>query len=357
MTLKSDNLYKKLIEELNSGKWQQGDRLPSMRELATRHGASLRKTHAVMKLLEEQNLVTTGARKRGTFVGGDSCMTGAKKALNRISNTVLVLSSETIHTYINWTQHSLKELTDNLSDAGLTVEHRQMPTKPEQLQEMLHNPGKHVKCIVMIPCGTTGQMLYNNRDILLNVAVDVFCYQFGNFPHDRLNCHIVSVDNARDGMRTAEFLLNRGYSKFTFVHERHNSEWQQLRFEEFQLRLKREQLTVNTLLASDEWLEESLKIAEKRDPNHVFVCVTDSYPAKMADAFEKQDLKLGKDFKTFSFNDDSLAEQYNLTTMRPPVRKIGCFLAEFIAKQLSEQNDDRRLTYKLCSELIERQSC
>jgi DNA-binding LacI/PurR family transcriptional regulator len=200
-------------------------------------------------------------------------------------------------------------------------------------------------------------MLRENRDILLSAPVDLFCYNYASHPFGRLNCHIVSIDNGRDGMVAANYLIKKGYTKFSFVLGSNNQNWSKLRFEEFAFFARARKFTVRKISATTGWLDKCLKIVKKKEPHHAFVCVTDEYAENMKKAFLLHGLALGKDFKTFSFNDDVNAEKNGLTTMRPPVKKIGQLLARFISKEMVEHNEEIRLTYKLSSDIIERSSC
>lgn len=57
----------KLAEEIRSGQWSQGDRLPSASDLATEHGVSPATAMRALRLLQAQGLAI-GRQGRGFYV-------------------------------------------------------------------------------------------------------------------------------------------------------------------------------------------------------------------------------------------------------------------------------------------------
>ncbi|MFD0674254.1 FadR/GntR family transcriptional regulator [Cohnella sp. GCM10027633] len=68
--LAHEEILEQLQEQIRSGEWKPGERLPTMQELASRYGLSLTAVREALRLLESRNIVSI-EHGRGIFVRND----------------------------------------------------------------------------------------------------------------------------------------------------------------------------------------------------------------------------------------------------------------------------------------------
>lgn len=354
-------IFAHLLGLIDDGSISLGSKLPTEVELGKRFKTSRLNAHYAVKSLEEAGLVIRNKRGGTTLAAKPSSYkTGQLKAL--VSGKVCVLNQQEPElSGIHWNERILHPLESALREKGLELTYRNIRaiSKPKEYAALLANlVSDGCKAIILIADGSGEGAAFKRPELLSELHDQVYVFDPGqsawlDFPY---NC--VTINLFGEGVMAAERLVARhGLKRIAMISEKGAERaWLKQRTAGVSCAMKR-------LLGRAAGLEsvkaegpivELLRRLEKENETGI-VAANDKVAANLADAASEAGIKIGEGgLKIASFDDDARFLDRGLTTVAPPLDKIGARLAGMILDGLNGADE---ISYvKMNSKLVERRS-
>jgi DNA-binding LacI/PurR family transcriptional regulator len=322
-----EEIYSDLLQQLESGTWKPGDKLPTERELAERYGVSrptisrvmnrlrdsgqLRRVVGAGTFLVEQGLQSSALHKTfGLFVPG--------LGQGEIFEPICARIAELSHEYdFNLIWGSIPQ------DQGLYLE--------ERLNQTVQRFIEHgVDGVFFQPIERESRLKNRNQQFVSQfkaAGIPLVLLDSDFVPYPERSPHdLVGIDNIQAGFVLCDHFLSRERQRVDFL-------WQPNTAETYSLRLigYREAL-YRAGICPDRGYEHE---GDPRDPDFVrglveggarnIICVNDETAVLLMRGLEGIGLKVPEDARLAGFDDLKYARLAHvpLTTMRQPCREIG----------------------------------
>lgn len=333
--------------EIVSGRFRQGECLPTEHEMADTFGASRLTIRRGLKILEEQHFITQ-QRGRGTFVTYQN----DNRSIKKIAICGDFDADDVYLTSIfKGIQKNLQKRTENqiffLGPNGKSLFEKVKDTKSDGL-------------IVIAP----------NRDV-----IDAVCdSSFDNFPlvivnasggklseHERI---CIDTDNEKAVFDALKYLKELGHKRIAYIASKAISENMKIREKEYKnavkkLDLDRDKSLMGICETGKLWFEESRKIAVKLlksgNPPSAIFCPGRSFAYGAWQGIMDCSLKIPEDVSILGFDCEYLVNP-NFTTMKQPLEEMGMKAGDSLIVQILHG----KLKYSQFLfevELVERKSC
>jgi DNA-binding LacI/PurR family transcriptional regulator len=219
------------------------------------------------------------------------------------------------------------------------------------------------RTIVLLPDRGEDMFFRNNLDILSNYKGDIFLLDRGAVLLDRWLFHSVRFNPFGEGIMVGRFLYEHGHRNIVFME---HSDFPKM----YWLEERKSGLIVGLDAASDGKVKPEF-LGFPKDMFYQNVCgeinkkkgaiaivvATDTYAVEIIETAKKMELEPIKDFSIISFNNDPKYRKYNLTTVAPPLEEVGKLLGEMICGKQFVKRDDAKISIKLDSRIIVRNTC
>ncbi len=356
--------YKKIAAKLRAqvadGSFAPGALLPSRRDLAKQFGVDVNTVQRSIKLLLDDGLLRADGW-RGTFVADH--VSGSKNSgLSTISPTIARTKRSNIGVIANvvpralltdrdvvWPEiilNAFEQALSHISDISIDFLNRAAifdhgPTRSTfQLRRLL---GRGSDAVVVI---------FPGLDEIAEIAA--MC-EAASTPlvlitpsyHVPMLVPRVTYDNVHDGYLAASHMIRRGYTNIAYFSTL-EADWTHDRLEGIRQAVKASSpavtLTVSECelhgpMLSDQQTSIAYAAApmflEALTPNFGVVAVNDNTAVGLLRAASERNMAVGRDFGLISFDDQPMARENGLTSLRPPLGGMGEKAAELVMQALT----------------------
>jgi DNA-binding LacI/PurR family transcriptional regulator/DNA-binding transcriptional regulator YhcF (GntR family) len=371
-------LADQLRERLARGDWPVGTMFPSQRELAREYSVALGTVgHAIRTLVDDGTLDVV--KGRGTVVAR-AVMAGSRKPEAPTAPAIVGLMAVYPKPRITeeernagWEATIIRVLEREFSERGGGTRFRNLtpPTQPDaqpvrEAAAALRTDG--VQAIVLVEVTSSDWVIREIPDLRTALAVPLVCVTWTDLP---LNVPHVSYDNRELGHRAATHLLACGYREVLFAAP-YSDIWVEGRFAGAQEAVSHAGLPANALsrvverpvfrmpspemaAAEQALAEELVKGLKRRDhaksPPGV-IAINDYQAYRILEVARKAGLQAGRDFGLLGFDDAPQSCELGLTTIRPPLERLGVEAARVVRCALTGESIPLRVS--LPGELLAR---
>lgn len=352
-------IYDHVLDDILQGKVAQDAHLPTEADLAARFGVSRMNAHAAMKELERHGIIRS-RRGTGTVVSKSPSQALARH-LKGISARRVHVVAEAEPVPLHWTEATLRELEGILGTEGYSVAH--VPTPRTLTREALENLLKEVttpgsSALVLILPGRVSQFFQQHAALIFQYHRHVFLFDRGDTPPEGWPFHVISLDPFLDGVLAAEHLYEKGYRRLAFWPAKsEGAYWAGQRAAGFAMGLQR---ASEGTLTPEVWRGDAAEICRRLQAPGVRVGVaaaSDESASWLIDAAAERGLRAPHNFGLIGFDNNPLFRQYNLTTIAPPLEKIGRTMARVLSERLLPMEEFSSVVLRVPSHLIERGTC
>ncbi|OGV51672.1 MAG: hypothetical protein A2017_10110 [Lentisphaerae bacterium GWF2_44_16] len=359
-------IYEALLDAILKGAIKPGGKLPTETELAEKFNTSRMSAHYAIKLLEEKGLVKSN-KKGGRFLLKKPDTGCARELEGKFSRRVNVIASpKKSRNIFHWNETTLYEMEKHFAENGFSMSQSELPLNAgtKELEKLLEKISKGGSAaLVLIPEQEEMNLYFENIELLYRYQWNIYVFNrsgavFSGFPF-----HMLSLDPFSEGIMAVEYLYGKGFRKIISwkTDTMDTSSWVSERLRGLQAGLCR---------ASKSSLEpEIMNIHEPKNLELIckkikssriypaFAALNDAYAASLIDCAGKYNLRAPDDFSVISFDNNPEFRTYNLTTVAPPLEKLGKSFVQFVCLNSFPKEEGNILNIKISSGIIERETC
>ena len=355
---KKHAIFRALVEEIVSGKFQIGSRLPTDRELAARFGTSRINVFRALEQLKQQGIIIS--RKRaGTVVVAMPDAGESQQLLNDSSRVVYCLKSATPH-FIHWNDRTFTAMEERLSGAGLRVHYLTIPGRREDLLKIIEESMRTGAAgLTIFPDSEDSDFLNFNSDLLIDVSTPIFMLNRGN-DISRLDfVNSVNMDNMGDAIRMGVLLRKNGFKRMLIPGANVYSSciWHKNRITGLELGFQGAETTRPEYPAHNRFEMEFCLDRALADKELILTPLHPMSAAELMDTAEKRGLVPGSDFNLVTFDDDPAFAGYELTSTKVRHAAVGDMIGKLLLNSRKDRDESIWNSIRIAGELIQRTSC
>ena len=367
----TQDVTKSIVERLCTGNYQEGAKLPTEMEMARAVGSSRMVVNGVMRRLESRGVVRRN--KRGGTVLLRPLSDRDVSAVMEREKTVLVVASheESRKTVYHWNEATLLEIERGLRENRRRMISKELPPKPtrQDLEALLRTAeANEAEALLFFPTGAEMELYLQEADLLMASGRRVCVFDRGTHPPSALPFNVVSLDPFKDGVLVGKWLCQNGYRNLVIPEliDRKKSYWVDERIKGVMAGLR----AGGHPIAPDIWRVHSKEVEDiapgvakvvaklaKARPGLVLISLNNTQAAWIIDAARKKGLRVPEDFSVVSFDNNPAYRSYNLTTVAPPVDRVGKVMVELACSNPLSVDANDIVQVRLASTLIERNTC
>jgi DNA-binding LacI/PurR family transcriptional regulator len=345
-----------LLDGIVSEKFKSGDRLPTEKELSRKFSTNRLNAHYAIHELGAMNMVMRNKRG-GTVLTGPIEKSKLRRLRNSISSRICILNhTPKSYLHLRWNDLVMEELSLRLKADNIVLEYHDMSEVDNsdaycaKVNELISGG---VAALLIIAGSQSDHLLDKYPELLFKLHHNVFILESGSQSWDKWNYNVVGPNNFNDGARAAEYLREQGCTAIYSceLDSAVNSFWQTQRSSGVLYGCAKS--GINNIVAAKFTLGE-LKLDLLTQPSVGIVTANDAVAAELIDRAAEVGLKVGREFKLVSFDNDPRYAEYNLTSFTPDMKGITEALAELISKTMFNHSHTRTTTIKIDSKLIQR---
>src|ERR1700677_3954688 len=357
--IKANPKYRQVLDslqqELTSGRYTDGQKMPSEADLVKRFGASRITIGRAMRELQTLDLIERRAGS-GTYARTaiSSGLTFGLLIPNLGQTEIFEPICQGMADAAQRGRHAL--LWGNAVDAG--------PAGEQALDLCRQYIERKVSGVFFAPLELTANSEAINRQIIAaldEARIPVVLLDRGYLPYPERDGHdLVGIDNRRVGFLAAEHLLAQGARRIGFVARPHSAGTVEARIAGYREALFRRGLPLEARLvrqfdAADR--EATQRFMEKEKPDAI-VCANDHTAGDLMHSLLALGFKIPADVRLMGIDDLRFARvlPVPLTTVRQPTRDIGVVAMGVMLDRLKQPRLPAR-DVLLASQLIVRESC
>lgn len=350
------HILEKLQEDISSGHYKPGKRLPSEAELVRRFGASRMTVFRAMHELQSLGVVTRRVGS-GTFVstnGKGSCVFGL---------LIPELGQTEIFEAICKGMMEAHEATHHSLLWGNAISDEQEKERAaEQLCE--HYISSKVSGVFFAPVEfTTGRFQANHRIVaaLDRARIPVVLLDRCLEPYpQRSKYDLVGIDNRRTGYLATEHLVNLGAKRIAFLARPNSAPTVDARVAGYReaLLLRKQKSGCDLVEIGDASDQKFIRSILRKDRPDAFVCANDLTAGNLMHTLLSLGKRIPEDIRIVGIDDVKYARllPVPLTTLRQPCREIGRIALTVMLDRIANPDLPPRDVLLRC-ELIVRKSC
>lgn len=355
----SKEMYMDLLRGIAEKRIEPGDRLPTERDFAAQYGTNRMAVHYVLDQLEKNRIISRQGR-RGTFLKENFSLETVIRMRNRASRKILILSSESEISRFHWNQETIKILEKELLEDS-EISFGIVPNNTKELRDLT---GKletlEIKALIIFPGGDDNiKFLHENLNLLEQYSGDMFIFDRTMFFNGSAPCHMLSVDFEYEGRLAARYVKEKGHRDVAFFYYgdiqkiTSTSTWLKNRLNGVKQVLGD---NIKVIAIDTEQDFSSLENFIRNHPKPAIIARTDENATTLLNWANTIDLKVKKDFSLISFDNNPDYRTYNLTTIAPPLDKIGYLIADVIRNRLDHHEPEIVMRYLFRSHIIDRET-
>ncbi len=362
-------IYSYLLEEINSGRIQLNERIPTENELGEKFHTNRLNAHHAIKSLEKCGILMGGfGRSKGKTVQRIPSIYQLGTLQQAASRRICVLNHcrEGIR-HLHWNDLIINPLERALKENAIELVYRNISGMDDidscrRLLEELVTDG--VNAILLIWEGLDEGNYFSDPELLFRFHDNVFVFERGNCPWQNWPYSMVAIDVFGEGVMAGEFLVQRGYEKIYFCAPENvkKSNWLNERWRGLHYGVLRDtggQVEVGKYEYNYGETNLELISALKNDGGSArigLVACNDILAARIIDDCRDAGLTFPDDAGLVSFDNDPNFRNYDLTTVAPALERIGRRLADLIVDAANERNRGEKSCLRISSELVVRQT-
>lgn len=358
-------IYHHLAKQIAERKLQANDRLPTEMELAEQFKTSRMNAHHAVSQLAREGLVRRN-KKQGTMVNENISWPQAAEVKNLSASRVHIIASLKKAPLYQWNKATLSDLEEVLQEKGLELYHEQLPEdlsrdSLEQLLNVINDTGS--SAVVFLSGKGEGEFLKANVDAILEYRGEVYLFERGTGHTDEWPFHSLQLDPFGEGVVAARYLYETGHRRIVFASKvpPHGSHWLQKRLRGLQSELRcisRGKHEVEVWEVSDDFYgEETLERLRQTDDRVTLVAPNDLHARRLLETSIPAGVAAPDHFSLLSFGNVAECLDLQLTTVTPPIHKIGKILGKLITERDKWFENGEKVAIKLPAEVIERKTC
>lgn len=339
-------------EQILSGEFCVGMRLPSENELGKKFSISRQTVRQATSVLESEGLLER-RRGSGTYV---CAVKSAMKTTTRNIGVVLTYLDDYIFPSI--VQGIEKILTKNGYFMQLAFTYNMVEKEAYILDTMLKN---NIDGLIIEP--SKSGIPFINTDLYQKIKNSgipcIFIHAETNPPMDIPS---VRMDDYKAGEAAAQYLIKHGHTKIAGIFKSDDMQGQ-LRYSGAINALKKHDL-LNSEKRMFWYTTEDIKpimngelsedILKRFSDATAIICYNDQIARFFVDLFNKMDKKIPDDISIISFDDLELESSIGLTTFAHPKKELGKTVAMQLLKLM--ENPNLNVNVKFPPNLVERES-
>ena len=352
-TPKYTDLMNWIREQILSGEFTIGMRLPSENELGKKFSISRQTVRQATSVLESEGLLER-RRGSGTYVSATS--NSVKKSSSRNIGVVLTYLDDYIFPSI--VKGIERVLTKNGYFMQLAFTYNRVEKEAYILDSMIKN---NIDGLIIEP--SKSGIPYINTDFYQKIkALGIPCIFVHADTNPLMGIPSIRMDDYLLGQSAAEYLIKHGHKNIAGIFKSDGMQGQ-LRYSGVINALKH-----HDLLASERnmywYTTEDIKlirngnldteILDRIGNATALVCYNDEMAKTLIDILYKSDKKIPDDISIISFDDLALESTIGLTTFAHPKQELGKIVAVQLLKLLDNPNFNASI--KFPPKLIERDS-
>ncbi|HJF85454.1 MAG TPA: GntR family transcriptional regulator [Megamonas hypermegale] len=352
-TPKYTDLMNWIREQILSGEFTIGMRLPSENELGKKFSISRQTVRQATSVLESEGLLER-RRGSGTYVSATS--NSVKKSSSRNIGVVLTYLDDYIFPSI--VKGIERVLTKNGYFMQLAFTYNRVEKEAYILDSMIKN---NIDGLIIEP--SKSGIPYINTDFYQKIkALGIPCIFVHADTNPLMGIPSIRMDDYLLGQSAAEYLIKHGHKNIAGIFKSDDMQGQ-LRYSGVINALKH-----HDLLASERnmywYTTEDIKlirngnldteILDRIGNATALVCYNDEMAKTLIDILYKSDKKIPDDISIISFDDLALESTIGLTTFAHPKQELGKIVAVQLLKLLDNPNFNASI--KFPPKLIERDS-
>lgn len=356
-------VYHYILERINDGSLMVGSRVPPEMELAKVLEVNRMNVQVTLRYLETHGILFRNKRggtvvvtKPTPFMLGD-----LKRNTTKFVSVITPLDSaaERIH----WNQTIRDALEKGLQEKGLSLHVVEIPREndPAAMERYLREWAKSGPvALLFVSHYPLNEMMKDHPEIFFKYHRNVFVFgrdviDWSFFPYNT-----VSVDLFNEGVMAAEYAFSHTYNQIFFGIQNFFMHCRWITSRREGLRCGIQRLSDGGLTLEDAILENDLeKVIKEIDSGNkvMIVAANDEIAVHFIDAIASATGKTpGADYGIISFDNNGEYKKYHLTTIAPPLDKIGKTLAKMIAS-VSGRVSDCTSFIKIKSTLVQGKTC
>ena len=321
------NIAQILENEILSGRWNVGDRLPTEPEFCARFGVARQTLRQAVGMLEEQGLVER-LQGSGTYV---RAATPAKQRRQTICVMTTYLDDYIFPVILSGVEEVLTREGYNIQ---MRLTRNRISTERQNLLELQNS-----ECSGLIIEGTKTALYNPNTAIYQNLAgtPTVFINGWSRDLHE-ISC--VAADDYQGARTLTEYLISRGHTAIGGIFKPDDIQG-----------LKRHQGYLDALMEAGLPVEEeSWRWYTTEDARFLFqpamatwlrrftavMCYNDAMAVKVMRFAEANDILVPEELSVTGFDNSELAEVMGLTTVAHPGAELGRVAAEAVLQRMKE---------------------
>ncbi|WP_455631197.1 substrate-binding domain-containing protein [Megamonas sp.] len=352
-TPKYTDLMNWIREQILSGEFTIGMRLPSENELGKKFSISRQTVRQATSVLESEGLLER-RRGSGTYISATS--NSVKKSSSRNIGVVLTYLDDYIFPSI--VKGIERVLTKNVYFMQLAFTYNRVEKEAYILDSMIKN---NIDGLIIEP--SKSGIPYINTDFYQKIkALGIPCIFVHADTNPLMGIPSIRMDDYLLGQSAAEYLIKHGHKNIAGIFKSDDMQGQ-LRYSGVINALKH-----HDLLASERnmywYTTEDIKlirngnldteILDRIGNATALVCYNDEMAKTLIDILYKSDKKIPDDISIISFDDLALESTIGLTTFAHPKQELGKIVAVQLLKLLDNPNFNASI--KFPPKLIERDS-
>lgn len=349
-------IQKDLLKNILNGVYKPGERIPTEMELAKRFQSNRMNAQLAVRDLERRGFVTR-QRRKGTFVNSNLSKEKITQCLARTKKNIHVLLFAGKTNTLHWDKTTFNVMESSLNEKGYTIIYKEIDRKNLKKDlEIFLKELREEGCAGLVVFPYAYEELFSEKESFLEI-LDIPVYLFDKtnlyWNHPSLTCHRISLDPFYEGVMLGRSLAGERMERIIYF-ENVDSHFAELRKDGLRAGLKRESSWKGELIVLKD-VKLLLEEIENGVEPPVVVFPNDARAVMVIDLLEKEGLKYPRDYYVIGFDNNPAYRSYNLTTVAPPLEKIGELFSKLILDK-TWVTDDNLVTIRVSSSIIERKS-
>ena len=351
-------VFRGLVEEIISGNYPVGSRLPTDRELAARFNTSRINVFRALEQLKQLGIINS--RKRaGTVIAAIPDAELSRELLNNSSRMVYCLKSATPH-FIHWNAQTFAALEKRLEYASLQLHYLTIPGSRDELQKIIdESMSTGAAGLIIMPDSEDSDFLNFNSDLLIDVSTPIVMLNRGNDVSRLDFVNSVNLDNMGDAIRMGVLLRKNGFKRMLVPGANGFSRcvWGKKRLAGLELSFQGPGITRPEYPACNRFEMDYCLDRALADKDLILAALHQMSAAQLLDAAAKRQLTAGKDFNLVTFDDDPAFAGYELTSTKVRHAAVGDMIGKLLLNSRKDRDESIWNSIRIAGELIQRTSC
>jgi DNA-binding LacI/PurR family transcriptional regulator len=363
MNVYQKQIYNHLLERIATGELACNERIPTENELGKMFDTNRMNAHLAVKELERFGVLRRN-KGQGTFIHKipTPVIMGELKSAN--TRRVCVLNHNNLQiNKIHWNERIINAFEGKIQKNKIEMVFKDIShlNSLEEFNDIIKSIAEEgYNSLIIISDYFIDSIILEHPEVLFQFHNNVFIFDRGTNAWHDWPYNVVSVNLFREGVIAAEYLLRSGYKKIIYAKLTKKYYWQEERERGLQFGLLRGsggKLKADILATPVMQECRVLDKIKKSNKKCAIVGRNDETASYIFKEAIKRNLEPGKDFGLLGFDDNVRFRELNLTTISPPLGKIGSKLAELVIENLDGKKDGEISTVRIDSELIVRKTC